>query len=619
MIIVGNAAANVLRGTLAPDRMSGLGGHDRLFGASGSDAIFAGPGNDRVAGGEGADRLVGGDGNDVIFGFGFADRTAASASITVTGVGQPTFSRPVFATSAPGSPDRLYVVEQHTGRVRILDTLTGATNPTPFLDLPDASLAQGNEQGLLGLAFDPDYAVNGRLFVYLTQADGDIELRSYQRSASNPNIVDAGSGNALLVIDRDNGARNHNGGWIGFGPDGMLYAAVGDEGLAGDPANNAQNVNSLWGKLLRIDVDGDDFPGDVNRDYAIPADNPFAGRAGADEVWALGLRNPWRGSFDRRTGDLYIGDVGQSAREEIDFQRAGSAGGANYGWKVKEGEIVFDDSVAGNPPPDSPLLTDPMATYGHDAAGGFAVVGGYVYRGASGGMFGRYLYADFVSEQLWSLRVVGNRAIDVTNHTSQLVSDGGSLAGITSFAEDGRGNLYAISVGGTVSRLTFGSASGDTGDTIGGGAGDDRLFGGAGRDTIFGGAGRDTIDGGEGRDVIAGGGLGDVLRGGWAADRISGAGGFDYLDGGAGRDVLSGGAGADTFFFGPGSTADTVTDFEDNIDLIRLGEGFRFTSAAQALGFADAVGDDVVFTFAGGQSLTLLGTNVAALTNDLIV
>ena len=154
----------------------------------------------------------------------------------------------------------------------------------------------------------------------------------------------------ILRINRDNGATNHSGGWMGFGPDGLLYLAIGDEGQSGDPANNAQNRRELWGKILRIDVDGDDFAGE-GRDYAIPEDNPFAGRRGADEIWALGLRNPWRASFDRETGDLYIGDVGQAEREEIDFQPAGARGGANYGWKVMEGRLVFDDSVEGNPRP----------------------------------------------------------------------------------------------------------------------------------------------------------------------------------------------------------------------------------------------------------------------------
>ena len=610
MVIVGDARGNLLHGTLVQDELSGAGGNDRLFGAPGGDSVFGGPGADRISGGEGSDVLYGGAGDDIIFGFGAADRDSGSASITLASVGQATFDSPVFAASAPDDPDRLYVVEQHTGRILILDTATGTTNPTPFLDLRDATLAAGGEQGLLGVAFDPDYASNGRLFVYLTQADGDIELRSYQRSTADPDSVQAGSENTLLLIDKNNGAQNHNGGWIGFGPDGMLYAAVGDEGLAGDPNNNAQNVDELWGKLLRIDVNGDDFPSDANRDYAVPGTNPFVGRAGADEVWALGLRNPWRNSFDRLTGDLYIGDVGQNAREEIDFQAAASAGGANYGWKVREGDIVFDATVPGNPAPDSPALSDPVATYGHDASGGFAVVGGYVYRGATGGMQGRYLYADYVSGQLWSLRMAGGNAVDQTNHTAQLTSAGGSLAGITSFAEDGRGNLYAVGVGGTISRLSFGEASGDTGDTLSGGPGDDRLFGGAGRDTLVGGAGNDQL---------AGGAQGDILRGGGGVDWLNGTGGNDFLDGGSGRDVLAGGGGADAFFFGPGSNADTLTDFADNIDTLRLGDGFGFTSAAQALQFADQVGDDVVFSFAGGQVLTVQGTSLAQLTDDLIV
>ena len=449
MLIVGNAAANTLRGTFAADEISGLGGNDALFGRSGRDTVSGGPGADRIVGGEGRDILSGGDGNDLIYGFAATDTVGASANITLTNLGARSFSNPVFATSAPGDPDRLYVVEQHTGRILILNTATGATNATPFLDLPDASLAAGNEQGLLGLAFDPDYQTNGRLFVYLTQADGDVELRAYQRSTTNPDLAQAASGNTILLIDKDNGAPNHNGGWLGFGPDGMLYAGVGDEGLGGDPNNNAQNLNVLWGKMLRLDVGGDDFAADPNRDYAIPDDNPFVGRGGADEIWALGLRNPWRNSFDRTTGDLYIGDVGQGAargdrlparrqrrRREL---RLEGEGGRHRLRRQRPRQ-----PAAGQPGADRPAGR-PIR---HDATGGFAVVGGYVYRGESGGMQGRYLYADYVSEQLWSFRTVGNTAVDVTNHTAQLVSDGGTIADITSFAEDGRGNLYVVSIGG---------------------------------------------------------------------------------------------------------------------------------------------------------------------------
>ena len=308
MLIVGNAAANTLRGTFAADEISGLGGNDALFGRSGRDTVSGGPGADRIVGGEGRDILSGGDGNDLIYGFAATDTVGASANITLTNVGARSFSNPVFATSAPGDPDRLYVVEQHTGRILILNTATGATNATPFLDLPDASLAAGNEQGLLGLAFDPDYQTNGRFFVYLTQADGDVELRSYQRSTTNPDLAQAASGNTILLIDKDNGALNHNGGWLGFGPDGMLYAGVGDEGLGGDPNNNAQNLNVLWGKMLRLDVGGDDFAADPNRDYAIPDDNPFVGprRRRRDlgvrpaQPLAQQLRPDHRGSLHRR-------------------------------------------------------------------------------------------------------------------------------------------------------------------------------------------------------------------------------------------------------------------------------------------------------------------------------
>ncbi len=604
MVIVGTARGEALHGTTLADRISGLGGPDDLFGGSGADRINGGFGHDVLRGGEGGDRLMGGGGDDVIYGFGTSDVRAQSADIALSPLGS--FNRPTFATSAPGDPDRLYVVEQHTGRVMILDTQTGRTLPTPFLDLADNSLADGNEQGLLGLAFDPGYARNGRFYVYLTQADGDIEVRGYHRSAGNPDRADAGSADTILQIDRDNGAANHNGGWIGFGPDRMLYVAVGDEGLTGDPANNAQNPDELWGKMLRIDVHGDDFASTA-RDYAIPDDNPFAAGGGAGEVWALGLRNPWRNSFDRATGDLYIGDVGQAEREEIDVQAAGSRGGENYGWKVKEGTLVYDASDPDNPPPNSPSLIDPVTSYAHDASGGFAVIGGYVYRGG-GGMQGRYLYADDVSGNLWSFKLVGGRAVDVTSHTGQLV--GGTLDGITSFAEDGRGVLYAMTTAGTLSRLGFGRGAGDGADVIDGGAGDDRLYGGAGHDVIA---------GGSGRDAIAGGAQADVLHGNTGADRLDGGPGADWLSGDYGRDVLRGRAGADTFHFAPNFGHDTVADFQDDVDTVQLDDRFGFATAREALAVAHEAGGDVVFDFAAGTSLTVQHATIAALADDLVV
>lgn len=610
MAIVGNAAANLLLGTQKSDEIKGLGGDDTIFARAGSDTVLGGTGDDRLAGGEGGDRLFGGDGNDVIFGFGSQDRSAAASDIAVDRIGTVNFERPVFACAAPGDPDRLYVVEQHSGRIVILDTGSETAVATPFLDIPDAELAQGNEQGLLGLAFDPDYATNRKFYVYLTNAAGDIEVRSYLRSVNNPDAAVAGSGNLILTIDKDNGAGNHNGGWIAFGPDGLLYIAVGDEGLAGDPSNNAQNINSLWGKILRVDVSGDDFPGDPNRDYVIPDGNPFAGAAGADEIFALGLRNPWRASFDRVTGDFYIGDVGQNALEEINYLAAGTGAGANFGWKVKEGTSTFDSSVPGNPPPTDPALIDPVAQYGHDANGGFAVTGGYVYRGPAPGMQGRYVYADYVSGKIWSLRIVDGEAVDVTEHTAQLTGDKSLFSGIASFAEDGAGNLYAISLSGAVMRLDFGAASGDGSDLISGGAGADRLYGGGGNDTVKGGTGSDKLFGGQQNDILLGGDGNDTVHGNGGADRI---------DGGAGDNRLAGGSGEDVFVFGSSLRHDTITDFRNNVDTIRIADAYGFTSASQALALAAEVSGDVVFTFAGGQTLTVLDITKAALADDILV
>lgn len=605
MNITGTNAADRLVGTPTADRIAALGANDTVFAGSGGDVVNGGNGADRLSGGEGADQLLGGLGNDVLFGYGASDATAASSDIRLTNVGTG-FARSIAAVSAPGDADHLYVVEQRSGRVMVLDTTTGETAATPLLDLPNDSLATGAEQGLIGMTFDPDYAANGRFYVTLTQADGDIELRSYTRGDGDS--VDPASGETMLVIDRDNTQRNHNGGWIGFGPDGMLYMGVGDEGGTGDPTNNAQNRGELWGKILRIDPDGDSFPNDPQRNYAIPDDNPFVGHAGAKEIWAYGLRNPWRASFDKLTGDLYIGDVGQDAREEIDVQRAGSAGGVNYGWKVKEGNVVYDSSVPGNPSPSSPSLTDPVVTYAHDAAGGFAVIGGYVYRGDSGGMQGRYLYADNVSGQLWSFRLVDGRAVDVTNHTGQLV--GGNVDGISSFAEAGDGTLYAVRLDGTVARLDFGLGAGDGADSLDGGEGNDRLYGGAGADDLRGGVGADTL---------WGGGQDDALRGDQGNDLLYGGAGDDFISGGFGADTLYGRAGSDTFQYGPGFGPDRIVDFEDDTDVLRLGNNFGFNTPQEALAEARNTAGGVVFDFGSGDTLTVAGMTLATLADDLVV
>ena len=314
MVIVGDARANLLRGTGAHDEISGVGGNDTLFGGSGSDTAFGGPGADRISGGEGRDRLFGGDGDDVIFGFGSADsgrrlREHHRDQCRARDV-QPAGLRDLRARRSGPALCRRAAHRAHL----ILDTATGAANAAPFLDLPDASLARRRRAGAPRPGLPPGLREQRPLL--RLPHPGRRRHRGPRRTAARRPIRTArtpASGDTILVIDKDNGASNHNGGWIGFGPDGMLYIAIGDEGLGGDPANNAQNLNVLWGKLLRIDVDGDDFAGDPAATTPSRTTTPSSGGRGADEIWALGLRNPWRNSFDRLTGDLYIGDVGQDA------------------------------------------------------------------------------------------------------------------------------------------------------------------------------------------------------------------------------------------------------------------------------------------------------------------
>jgi glucose/arabinose dehydrogenase len=314
---------------------------------------------------------------------------------------------------------RLFVVEK-PGRIRIIQD--GQLLPQPFLDITDRVGSQGNEQGLLGLAFHPQYAQNGRFFVNYTNTNGDTVIARYQVS-SDPNAADPGSEVKLLGVDQP--FPNHNGGVLAFGPDGYLYAGLGDGGSQGDPRGNAQNTNSLLGKILRIDVNRGDT-------YSIPSDNPFG-----NEVWAYGLRNPWRISFDKATGDLYIGDVGQDTWEEIDYLPAGSAGGTNFGWNHREGA---HDYAGGGP---SGML-DPVAEYSHPE-GGCSVTGGYVYRGAMPEWNGIYLYGDYCTGLIWGLIHT-----DGTWQKQQLFDTDFT---ITSFGQDKNGEIYLVSDSGGVYKL----------------------------------------------------------------------------------------------------------------------------------------------------------------------
>lgn len=386
---------------------------------------------------------------------------------------------PLFLTAPPADPDRVFIVER-SGRIRILRLDGDILETEPFLDL--GSLSTSGELGLLGLAFHPDYAQNGFFYVYLATNEplAGFGFRSrvlrFQASAEDPDVADLAS--ELQILELAQPQNNHNGGWIGFGPDGFLYIASGDGGSGNDTGDghtngigNAQDLtDNLLGKILRLDVDGDDFPGDLGRNYAIPADNPFSLPVGDPEIWSYGLRNPFRASFDRDTGDLYIGDVGQNRCEEIDFQPASSPGGENYGWRLREGTIATP-LVGGPRPPDN---VDPIFAYPHSAgdsgcllpAAGFtgiSVTGGQVYRGPVASLVGRYFFADFGTGELWSFvfdgsapgEFDGTNVLDLTNHANDPAfdPDEGTIGSVSALGEDAAGNLYVVDLGGEVFRV----------------------------------------------------------------------------------------------------------------------------------------------------------------------
>lgn len=357
-------------------------------------------------------------------------------------------SSPLLVTHAPGDAGRLFIVQQG-GQILILRN--GVVEPTPFLDLSGSVVCCG-ERGLLGLAFHPDYAQNGYFFVNYTRAgDGTTHISRFSVSA-NPDLAEASSEVVLLSYAQP--FTNHNGGMIAFGPhDGYLYIASGDGGSGHDPNNAGQDLNTLLGKILRIDVDeGGSGAGTGGPDYDIPPTNPFAGAPGVrEEIWAYGLRNPWRMSFDRNTGDLWIGDVGQNAREELNFQPAGSAGGENYGWRVFEGTRC-NTNVATQPECDAlaPLSVFPIHEYDNPDTGR-SITGGYVYRGsAMPALQGTYFFADHVRARVWSLRLAGGTVTHFQEHTGDLNTAEVTLAALASFGEDAAGELYLVSLGGTV-------------------------------------------------------------------------------------------------------------------------------------------------------------------------
>jgi len=348
---------------------------------------------------------------------------------------------PIFVTSEPADANRLYVVEQ-TGAIRIIEN--GDLLGEPFLDVSDVIQAPswaGDERGLLGLAFHPDYAQNGRFYIYYNRdPDNTIAIAEYRRS-SDPNAAEPGSADEIMVIEPTQEHPhygNHNGGMIAFGPDGYLYAGVGDGGSSGDPNNNGQNLDVRLGKILRIDVEN-------------PQTAPQGNVSGGDPfIWDFGLRNPWRFSFDSCKGDLYIGDVGQGSREEVDVEPAGQ-GNKNYGWSVMEGTFCFKDNQT--PACDDPSLVPPVTEYSHQSNDGCSINGGYVYRGgAIPALRGTYFYGDYCTNRIWTFNWKDGMLEAEGELTNDLESTG-MLQAMSSFGEDAAGELYVVDLAGTIFRI----------------------------------------------------------------------------------------------------------------------------------------------------------------------
>lgn len=333
-------------------------------------------------------------------------------------------SSPVGAAAANDGTNRIFIIEK-AGRIQIIENDSLASSP--YLDITDRVGSGGSEQGLLGLAFHPRFAENGYFYVYYTDRNGDTVISRFQGSRDQ-----ADPASEKVLVTQDQPYENHNGGGLAFGPDGYLYASLGDGGAANDPHHYGQSTDTLLGKLLRIDVDNGD-------PYGIPADNPFASGGGRLEIWGYGLRNAWRFAFDPATGDLYIADVGQNQYEEVNFIPAGTPGGLNFGWNHFEGQHEFE----GHPPAGAALVT-PVAEYDHGS--GCSITGGHVYRGHMPEWQGVYFYGDWCSGTVWGLL----RLPDGTFQNNVLFQ---GLGNITAFGQDEAGEVYLVDYSGSILRL----------------------------------------------------------------------------------------------------------------------------------------------------------------------
>jgi glucose/arabinose dehydrogenase len=385
---------------------------------------------------------------------GLASPSEAQTAIRTKRIIASGLTYPTFVTHAPGDSTRLFILEKG-GRIRIYDRVNGTLLTTPFLTVPvTGGTSLNDERGLLGLAFDPNYATNGQFYVYYTGSGTNGNTLARYTVSANPNIANT---TGQVMMSWSDPYSNHNGGWIGFGPDGNLYMGTGDGGSANDPLAAGQSLTTPLGKIHRLrPTVGGSAPY-----YTIPSDNPFVGGSTADDtIWSYGIRNPWRCSFDRQTGDLWIADVGQNATEEINFQAAGANGGRNYGWRCREGNGSTGLSGCTSSTP----LVGPIHTYGHvsGTSGGYSITGGYVYRGCRiPDLQGTYFFADWVSNNVWSFRYENGQKTEFLLRNSAITPslDNTTVNQIASFGEDAEGEMYIVDHGGQVYKIV--PASGD--------------------------------------------------------------------------------------------------------------------------------------------------------------
>lgn len=354
------------------------------------------------------------------------------------------FERPVWAGVPKGIKGKLWIMEQD-GKVWIINDKTGEREPKPFLDVSADVTTRGGEEGLLGLAFSPDFTKSGRYYINYT--DKEKQTRIVRFTSGDGKTTDPSTEEVLMKYPSE--FENHNGGWIGFGPDQMLYIANGDGGAGDDPNNRGQALDTLLGKILRIDVS-------PASGYRSPPDNPFTNRKDAKpEIYAYGVRNPWRCSFDRKTGDFWIADVGQNRWEEINYKPVGKASGANFGWRVREADKENPKKDVGGSLPTSAV--DPVYVYNHGMKDneGLSVTGGYVYRGPIKELQGRYIFGDYQNPRIWSFTLKNNKASDFKDHTQELAPKAGPINLISSFAEDNEGNVFILDHTGSIHRITM--------------------------------------------------------------------------------------------------------------------------------------------------------------------